>query len=93
MKAAAALLGVSTVTTGQVLADHNEDDVYETVAGQFDDVTAFEGSRADDMRRDLHYRIYDADTETVAYATRAEGTSGKEVATVIRDASGTDIAS
>jgi len=68
-------------------------DVYEFTAKQFDDVAAFKGVQASNGTRDLHYRMYDAGTGTVAYATRARGSADREVAIAIRDATGTDIAS
>jgi len=65
---------------------HDDDDVYEFTAQLFDDVAAFKGPQASDGNRDLHYRMYDAETGTILYET-ADGEM------VLRDAAGTDLAS
>jgi len=66
-----------------VAMSHDEDDrVYEFTAERFDDVTSFKGSRADD-----------AETGTVACATRARGQSEEGIELVVRDAASTEIAS
>lgn len=92
LRAAAVLLGTGAAATGPSRAD-DDDEVYETVVAKFDDVTAFRsplsGSEGDG---EPIYRLYDAETETLAYATAA-GTGGeRSVSLVTRDASEVEFA-
>lgn len=91
LQAAAVLLGTSTAAAGLSTADH-DDEVYDTVVEEFDDVTAFRsplfGEGGDPV-----YRLYDAETETLAYATTVGRAGEESVTMVLRDASGTELAS
>jgi hypothetical protein len=88
LKTAAVVLGVGTAASGSVLAD-DIDDRYDIALRKFDDVTEFRAPTRQEHNDRRYVRIYDADSETVAYATTVDHGTG--VALRMRDASDTPL--
>lgn len=88
LQAAAVVLGANAVTAGSALADQEADDRYQVVTERFDDVTAFRGPDTDTGGRD-YARLYDAEAETLVYATLAGSGATRRVLLATRDTSET----
>jgi hypothetical protein len=88
LQAAALLLG--TGAAGTATARTDDESLYDSATEPFDDVTRFRPpeSRVGETR--TYLRLYDADSETVAYAVNVE--EKDELALAVRDASGTELA-
>jgi hypothetical protein len=91
LQAAAVVLGVGTAASGSALATHDDpsEDVYDVTHRKFDDVTEFRAPTRQEHNDRRYVRIYDADSETVAYATTVDHGTG--VALRMRDASDTPL--
>ncbi|WP_152039537.1 hypothetical protein [Salinigranum salinum] len=88
LRAAALLLG--TGVAGTATARTDDESLYDSATEPFDDVTRSRPPESQEDEGRAYLRLYDADSETVAYAVSVEETD--ELALAVRDASGTELA-
>jgi 3-dehydroquinate synthase class II len=88
LRTAAVLLGTGVAAAGRGAAD-SDDDWYDVAIETFEDVTMFREPKSKEHHHRRYVRLYDAEAETLAYATTV-GTD--EVVLALRDASDVDLA-
>jgi hypothetical protein len=69
--------------------DGDDSELYDITVTTFDDVTRFRNPTSDDQDED-YFRLYDAETETLAYATTSGTGSHEAVVLATRDATTVD---
>jgi hypothetical protein len=90
LQAAAVLLGTSTAATTAAHAADDDEELYDVTIESFDDVTMLRPPESQEGEGRTYLRLYEADSETVAYATTVD--DGDDLALAVRDADGTELA-